>query len=755
MASLIIGDFRSIPLQHCQNRSSNITLDYTYLTEAAADLSWFKTTAVAQLPLMAFDKANVIIMLGFNDCVYSCVWNSFKISTLATDYANIINELIEQYPSINFYISSVTPIDSDYPFIAYKGGIIPKVALTEKIKQFNTDIKSKCKAAYIDCYTYLKNTSFSTRDGVRYTHDTCDNLLSFIKCNLKPTAGNQFISRQIEPTVNQNDVESDIYWLSSTITNGLNPFAAKSNGSVLPNNAAYAWGRFYEINDDKPTLNTTVSTWYANTADGYKRGAEPMLGAIACWKNTAGSTVFVAVVEQINEDGSIITSESTSTKAWQLTERKNNSNWGESTYTFQGFIYCPAVTPTASLTAADKSTVIVKAEALSRSEMEANAKYIWNYLGSKGWSLNAVAGMLGNMQAESTINPGRHQVGSGENGGFGLVQWTPKKNVTEWLSANGYADDDMDGQLERIIYEKENGKQYDQNKYKYTFETFSTSLDDPYTLACAFAFDYERSWVTLYGTEAKKEVLRQERGKAAEEWYSFLTPFAPTQPAEEKFILDSFSLDYIGTTKVKASFVTRNGLDGKYVLCDANGKQLAKNAVKVNSNKSELFVSTFECSQFIKPNTSYTLSIEVTSAVGECTYTKSIKFTTPAIKPTPVKSIKFTCADAIKSADSTFKLEVKMPDDIGSWKIFGAGYEKYLIVNNSIIKTKIGSTVENISDTFTIKSEFGYNCLADDNIQIGIRMLTKDANGSKAYSELIASEPICLLNQPIQVYLNK
>lgn len=31
---------------------------------------------------------------------------------------------------------------------------------------------------------------------------------------------------------------------------------------------------------------------------------------------------------------------------------------------------------------------------LTRSQMELNATYIWNYLGNRGWTMNAVAGML-------------------------------------------------------------------------------------------------------------------------------------------------------------------------------------------------------------------------------------------------------------------------------------------------------------------------------------------------------------------------
>lgn len=42
---------------------------------------------------------------------------------------------------------------------------------------------------------------------------------------------------------------------------------------------------------------------------------------------------------------------------------------------------------------------------LTMAQMQVNAQYIWSALSSQGWTLNAVAGILGNMQSESAINP--------------------------------------------------------------------------------------------------------------------------------------------------------------------------------------------------------------------------------------------------------------------------------------------------------------------------------------------------------------
>lgn len=44
-------------------------------------------------------------------------------------------------------------------------------------------------------------------------------------------------------------------------------------------------------------------------------------------------------------------------------------------------------------------------QSLTLEQEKINATYIWNALQAQGWTLNAVAGMLGNMQSESSINP--------------------------------------------------------------------------------------------------------------------------------------------------------------------------------------------------------------------------------------------------------------------------------------------------------------------------------------------------------------
>lgn len=171
---------------------------------------------------------------------------------------------------------------------------------------------------------------------------------------------------------------------------------------------------------------------------------------------------------------------------------------------------------------------------LTTAQMRVNATYIYSALIDKGWTVNAVAGLLGNMQHESALNPGRWQsdnVGA-TSSGYGLVQWTPATKYINWCTEQGYSDPStMDHNIARILYEVENNEQYIKTSgYPLSFKEFTQSTETPYYLACAFAWNYERSYTVLYGTEAEKEALRQKRGGAADDWYTYLTGVDPNPP---------------------------------------------------------------------------------------------------------------------------------------------------------------------------------------------------------------------------------
>lgn len=200
-------------------------------------------------------------------------------------------------------------------------------------------------------------------------------------------------------------------------------------------------------------------------------------------------------------------------------------------------------------------------------EQQTNANIIRSFFLNEGWTLNAICGMLGCMQGESTINPAfieqtnrwrlpnaaenlsdvpnsvaknyfNKYYGVDRRGfGMGLVQWDGYTNVQTnppesqqkmvcWAIANNI--DWYDGwtQMYKIRYEW----QYDAANTKkiffypvrysgitYTFDNFPTATAPPETLAAAWTSGYERNagGVGFRGTNARW-------------WYNhFVDPDAP------------------------------------------------------------------------------------------------------------------------------------------------------------------------------------------------------------------------------------
>lgn len=150
---------------------------------------------------------------------------------------------------------------------------------------------------------------------------------------------------------------------------------------------------------------------------------------------------------------------------------------------------------------------------LTMAEMKVNAEYIYGYLNTRGWTKNSICGMLGNMQTESTINPGIWQSLKLNNfsGGFGLVQWTPATKYTNWCDSNGLRWGAIDSNLLRIQYEVLNNLQWIHPSMD--FADFVTSNDSPYNLGLMFLKYYERP----------ANPNQPQRGTQAEFWYEYLT----------------------------------------------------------------------------------------------------------------------------------------------------------------------------------------------------------------------------------------
>lgn len=130
---------------------------------------------------------------------------------------------------------------------------------------------------------------------------------------------------------------------------------------------------------------------------------------------------------------------------------------------------------------------------LALGEMQNNATIIVSYFLEKGWTKNAISGVLGNMQTESTINPGLWQNLTVGTGGFGLVQWTPATKFTDWADAHAFEHDDGNAQLQWIDEETApTGEWIPTSKYPLSFEEFKRSTESPSYLADAYLKNFER-----------------------------------------------------------------------------------------------------------------------------------------------------------------------------------------------------------------------------------------------------------------------
>ena len=83
-----------------------------------------------------------------------------------------------------------------------------------------------------------------------------------------------------------------------------------------------------------------------------------------------------------------------------------------------------------------------------------NAENIYTFLTNSGFSPDAAAGILGNIQAESGGNP--EAMESNQSGGGGLIQWTPISSYPGLVTGNASAD--LTAQENAILsYVKSNG----------------------------------------------------------------------------------------------------------------------------------------------------------------------------------------------------------------------------------------------------------------------------------------------------------
>ena len=221
MTRLWIGDFRIRPLippppAEDETEAAAILEDLCEI-EDAAECTWFKAMSAYLISETVDSDLTVIVTLGFNDCVNACIWNSLLIKDAVSAYVSTLTDLKNQFSNTNFYMCSVNPVYSDYP---YKDKLISAKALNEKIADFNKKLKETCPVSYIDSYTYLQSTGFSTRDCVRYSADTWVDLYNFVLAHTTGTSSVDFKPRSNPPYYGESgdgDIDFALFEIHSPI----------------------------------------------------------------------------------------------------------------------------------------------------------------------------------------------------------------------------------------------------------------------------------------------------------------------------------------------------------------------------------------------------------------------------------------------------------------------------------------------------------------------------------------------------------
>lgn len=132
-------------------------------------------------------------------------------------------------------------------------------------------------------------------------------------------------------------------------------------------------------------------------------------------------------------------------------------------------------------------------------------------------TIESLCGLLGNMEQESTINPGLWQNKTPGRGGYGLVQWTPASKWSNWARQHNYRDDDGDGQMDCI--KNKPGEWIPTSAYPVSMQEWAGHAGDiPWSTLC-FSKNFERAG----------NAQDRKRIQYALAWYGYLTGEEPPE----------------------------------------------------------------------------------------------------------------------------------------------------------------------------------------------------------------------------------
>ena len=185
-----------------------------------------------------------------------------------------------------------------------------------------------------------------------------------------------------------------------------------------------------------------------------------------------------------------------------------------------------------------------------------NADKIYNVFTALGWSVNAIAAMVGNMQVESGLDPacsyprigttmatiGNTYATSYPDNAYGLVQWKGRGSIDPannqlvgYAIRYGYEWYDGDIQMNRMTWEYQNNQKFHAQTVDgtyWTYANFASSTSSPSVLAKAWMVCYEGTYSVL-----------SNRQSNAEYWYDYFTQ-GPGPTPQDDWILGTEFANY-------------------------------------------------------------------------------------------------------------------------------------------------------------------------------------------------------------------
>lgn len=321
----------------------------------------------------------------------------------------------------------------------------------------------------------------------------------------------------------------------------------------------YAYGRWLEIAQGDVTklqglLETRGRTngrwnggaWYQASNPAVRAGkTNPQPGDIMCLRRGTSTdwAGHVGVVEEVHTDYVLISQSEHSGKLFNTTknyaslgytgERQGNY-YQKNGYQLQGFLRMVGVPSFPVVPDFNMPTEWIHYpdyHDMSESDRENNAVMAAVQLNSYGWTLEAIAGALGNFEAESNLDPEATGTGGG-----GLVGWTPLSNYKRWSDYYGYTWYDGEKQVEFINMNAyctgigEDGpllaEQWTARPsigMGFSFDEYITMTDSPEQMT--------RYWMRCYERPLdQSEAAQRSRAERGRKWYDFLLGINLTDP---------------------------------------------------------------------------------------------------------------------------------------------------------------------------------------------------------------------------------